>query len=256
MSQARITTNFVETKTNMENVVITGATAGLGLETAKQLIGQGYFVYLGYRNEDKAQQILAQLKAEGLINCDILALDVTDEQSVQAAAQTLAGKTDQLSVLINNAGIPGDYAQAASQVSIDVVKQVYETNVYGVIRTAQAFLPLLRKAHNPRIVNVSSDLGSITRITDPASPYYDLQFAAYSSSKAALNAYTVMLAKELRNDGFKVNAINPGYTATAFNNYQGPKKVEDSAQVIVQYATIGPDGPTCKFFEAEGEIAW
>lgn len=240
----------------MENVVITGATAGLGLETAKQLLKQGYFVYLGYRSEEKAKQIIAELKRSGLANCDMIALDVTDPQSVEAAAQTLAGKVDQVDVLINNAGIPGDFNQPASRVSIDVVKQVYDINVYGVMRTTQAFLPLLKKAANPRIVNVSSDLGSITNISNPAYPYYDMNLAAYSSSKAALNAYTVTLAKELSQDGFKVNAINPGYTATAFNNYMGTKRVEDSAKVIVQHATIGTDGPTGKFFGAEGGISW
>lgn len=186
---------------------------------------------------------------------ELLLIDVADERSVQQAHDDLARRTDRLNVLVNNAGIPGALPQMPSVVADDLVKQVFEVNFFGAIRTVRSFMDLLRKAPLPRIVNVTSDLASLTLDNDPTWEFYPFKSAAYGPSKTALNAYTVALAFELR-DTFKVNAVNPGYTNTEFNHNQGYKKVEDAAAPIVQYAMLGADGPTGKYVSDYGETPW
>lgn len=139
---------------------------------------------------------------------------------------------------------------------MDTVKKVYETNLFGPMRVTQAFIGLLRQSNEPRIVNVTSDLGSLTLHNDPSYPHFNVKGGAYGPSKTALNAYTVHLAYELKDTPFKVNAVNPGYTATDFNNHSGPKTVAEGAAPIVKYAMIGPDGPTGKYFSDYGETPW
>jgi len=246
----------------MKSVLITGANRSIGFESARQLLQQGYYVYLGSRSLENGLKAVNELKAEGFSNVEAIALDVTDQQSVAAARATIGEKTAVLDVLINNAGISGVVPQKASDAAIDNFKNVYETNVYGVVRVTQAFIDLLQKSTEPRIVNVSSSVGSLSLQSNPNWRFYDhAKFAVYSSSKSALNMYTVMLAYELRDTAFKVNAVDPGYTKTDFNNHQGPGTIEDAAARVVKYALIDSSGPTGKYFSEEtnpetGEIPW
>lgn len=240
----------------MKKILITGANKGIGFETARQLIKLGHFVYLGCRDIAKGEEAVKQLQAEGLTNVEVLEIDISNEASVNKAAAGLSAKTDVLNTLINNAGILGAVPQMPTTVSIDVIKEVFETNLFGTIRTTQAFMGLLRKSAQPVIVNVTSDLASLTQHNDPSWPYYNFKGAAYGPSKTALNAYTIALAFELRDTSFKVNAVNPGYTATDFNNHGGAKNVQDSAGLIVEYALLDANGPTGKFISDNGETPW
>jgi NAD(P)-dependent dehydrogenase (short-subunit alcohol dehydrogenase family) len=232
----------------MKTVLITGANKSIGFEAARQMLRQGYYVYLGSRDLQKGQQAVDQLKSEGLATVEPIQIDVTDSASIAAARQELGQKTPVLDVLINNAGISGAFPQDALSTDVRAVKEVFETNVFGVIEVTQAFIDLLRQSPEPRIVNVTSGLGSLTLHNDPSWKYYAVKPAAYNASKAALNAYTIMLAYELRDTPFKVNAVDPGYTATDFNHHSGPGTVPDAAARLVKAATLGPDGPTSQFF--------
>jgi NAD(P)-dependent dehydrogenase (short-subunit alcohol dehydrogenase family) len=232
----------------MKTVLITGANKSIGFEAARQMLRQGYYVYLGSRDLQKGQQAVDQLKSEGLTTVEPIQIDVTDSASIAAARQALGQKTPVLDVLINNAGISGAFPQDAISTDVRVIKEVFETNVFGVVEVTQAFIDLLRQSPEPRIVNVTSGLGSLTLHNDPSWKYYAVKPAAYNASKAALNAYTIMLAYELRDTSFKVNAVDPGYTATDFNHHSGPGTVPDAAARLVKAATLGPDGPTSQFF--------
>ncbi|AMR26367.1 short-chain dehydrogenase [Hymenobacter psoromatis] len=232
----------------MKKALITGANKSIGLETARQLLRLGYYVYLGSRDLPNGQRAADQLRAEGLDQVEPLQLDVTDHASIAAARQALGQRTDVLDVLINNAGISGGYPQPALTTDISVIKEVFETNVFGVIAVTQAFIDLLRPSPEPRIVNVTSGLGSLTLHNDPSWKYYAVKQAAYPASKAALNAYTIMLAYELRDTPFKVNAVDPGYTATDFNHHSGPGSLPDAAARVVKAAVLGSNGPTSQFF--------
>ncbi|QES90957.1 SDR family oxidoreductase [Rhizosphaericola mali] len=248
----------------MKKVFITGANKGIGFEVAKQLLQEGEYIYLGSRNLENGRQAVEKLKAKGLTNVEAIEIDVTDAVSVDNARKTVAEKTESLDILINNAGISGGMSQTALAASVDdQFKNVYETNVFGVVRVTQNFVGLLAKSDEPRIVNVSSSQGSITLHSDPSLgyQYYDFKGAVYLSSKAALNMYTVNLAYELRDTKFKVNAVSPGFTKTDFTNNMGTGNIEDAASRIVKYALIDENGPTGKFFCEEtnpetGEIPW
>ncbi len=246
----------------MKTALITGANKSIGFESARQLLQQGFYVYLGSRSLENGLKAVEQLKSEGLDKVEAVQIDVTDDESVKAARAEIGKKTDVLDVLINNAGISGVLPQSALDSSIDNFKNVYETNVYGVVRATQAFIDLLQKSSEPRIINVSSSVGSLSLQSDPKWPFYNFaKFAVYSSSKSALNMYTVTLAYELRDTAFKVNAIDPGYTKTDFNQHRGTGTVEDAAARVVKYALVGNDGPTGKYFSEEtnpetGEIPW
>ncbi|TSD67388.1 SDR family oxidoreductase [Inquilinus sp. KBS0705] len=238
-----------------QTVLITGANKGIGLETARQLARAGYHIYLGCRDKERGEKAVELLHSEGLAAVELLLIDVVSDESVQQAYEDLAKRTDKLDVLINNAGIPGSFPQPATNTAVSIFKDVFEVNLYGVVRTVHAFLPLLSKATNPRIVNVTSDLGSLTLHSDPAWRHYDVKTAAYGPSKSALNAYTIALAYELKGK-MKVNMVNPGYTATDFNNNMGYKTIEEGAAPIIENAMIGPDGPTGKYFSDYGETPW
>ncbi len=203
-----------------QTAFITGANKGIGLETARQLAQAGYHVFVGSRDKSNGDRAIAQLHSEGLTDVELLLIDVTDESSVQQAHDDLAKRTEKLDVLVNNAGIPGTFPQAPSAAADDNVKKVFEVNFFGAIRTVRIFMDLLKKAPLPRIVNVTSDLASLTLHNDSNWEFYPFKSAAYGPSKTALNAYTVALAFELR-DTFKVNMVNPGYTNTEFNHNQG-----------------------------------
>lgn len=232
----------------MKTVLITGANKSIGFETARQMLQLGYYIYLGSRDLQKGGQAVAQLKAEGYDQVEAIVIDVDNIDSIQAARQTLGSKINSLDVLINNAGISGGFPQTAAEVDINAFRQVFETNFFGVIETTQAFMDLLKNAPEPRIVNVTSGLGSLTLHSDPNWKYYHVKGACYTSSKAALNAYTIVLAYELRDTAFKVNAVDPGYTATDFNHHSGPGTVEDAAARLVKAAVLAADGPTGQFF--------
>ena len=244
-----------------KSALITGANKGIGLEIAKQLIQKGFYVYLGSRNLEKGLKAVEPLKAEGLNSFEVIQLDVTSHDSVANARSEIGKKTKILDVLINNAGISGIY-ENPSEATVDNFKEVYETNVYGVVRVTQQFIDLMKESDEPRIVNVSSNMGSLTLQSDPSYAAYDYKvLAAYASSKSAMNMYTVHLAYELRDTKFKVNAVCPGYTKTDFTNHLGTGTVEEAGKRIVKYALIDQSGPNGKFFSEEanpltGEIPW
>lgn len=244
----------------MKIALITGANKGIGFETTKQLLQKGYQVFLGSRNVTKGQKAVDELKEEGFKQVALVPLDVTHENSVAEAYKYIQQKTGRLDVLINNAGIGGE-AQLPTEVSIENFKRVYETNVYGVIRVTTTFLDLLQQSEAPRIVNVSSNMGSLTLQSDPSYHAYDYKtMVAYASSKSALNMFTIHLAYALKASNFKVNAVCPGYTSTDFTGNNGGS-VEEAASRIVKYAVIDQDGPSGKFFSEElktetGAIAW
>jgi len=240
----------------MKTALITGANKGIGFETAKQLAKHNYEVYLGCRDKEKGQRAIQELQNFGLSGVDMVELDVSNIDSIKTSKRILETKIEKLDVLINNAGIRGEVPQIASTVAVDIIKKVFETNFFGVINVTREFIPLLNKSELPIIVNVTSDLGSLTWRSDPTSNVYQLERAAYGPSKTALNAYTVALAAELKDSKFKVNCVNPGHTATDFNNHMGTKSVDQGAAVIVKYAMLNGSGPTGKFFSEEGETPW
>ncbi|MBS1532671.1 MAG: SDR family oxidoreductase [Bacteroidetes bacterium] len=233
----------------MRTVLITGANKSIGFETVRQLLQTGrYYVYLGSRDMRKGEEAVAKLHAEGFANVEALLIDVSDRASILHARKELGNKIRSLDVLINNAGIRGSVPQQATAVDIDVIREVFETNFFGVIAVTQAFIDLMKRSEAPRIVNVTSGLASLALHSDPNWKYYHVKGAAYGPSKSALNAYTVALAYELRDTKFKVNAVDPGYTATDFNEHRGTGAIEDAARRLVKYATIGVDGPTGQYF--------
>jgi NAD(P)-dependent dehydrogenase (short-subunit alcohol dehydrogenase family) len=245
----------------MKFALVTGANKSIGFEVAQQLAQKGVYVYLGSRNVENGVEAVDKLKAKGLNNVEAIQLDITDDESVMKARKEIGKKTKVLDILINNAGIYGGYPQTALDSTIDQFKAAYDVNVYGVVRVTQAFIDLLKKSSAPRIVNVSSSQGSITLHSDPNYKYYDYKGAVYLSSKSAMNMYTVVLAYELKNTSFKINAVCPGFTKTDFNGHRGPGAVEDAGKRVVKYALIDNDGPTGKFFSEEnnpetGEIPW
>ncbi|QNL48753.1 SDR family oxidoreductase [Olivibacter sp. SDN3] len=245
----------------MKKALITGANKGVGFETAKQLLQNGYYVFIGSRNLDNGIASVEQLKSEGFENVEAIQLDVTDATSVQAACQEIDNKIAVLDVLVNNAGINGGFPQAALESSVDAFQQVMDTNLYGVIRVTQAFIGLLRRSEQPRIVNVSSSGCSLTLHCDPNWKYYTHKAALYGASKAAMNMYTINLAYELRDTPFKVNAVCPGFVATDFNGHRGTGTVQEGGIRIAKYAMIGENEPTGKFISEEynpetGETPW
>ena len=239
----------------MKTVLITGANKGIGFETAKQLAQSGYFVYLGSRDKIKGLEATEKLKALGINNVACIEIDVTNINSIKSARKELESKVKQLDVLINNAGIGGGQAQNLSTGEIENLRKVFDTNFFGAVQTTQQFIELLKKSNEPRIVNVSSGLGSLTIHSSTQNPNYAI-YDAYSCSKTALNAFTVLLAKEFRNTNFKINSVTPGYTATDLNHFQGTQTPEQAAKVIVKYATVDNDGPTGKFLKEDGEVDW
>jgi len=245
----------------MKFALVTGANKSIGFEVVQQLAQKGMYVYLGSRNLESGIEAVDKLKAKGLNNVEVIQLDVTDNESVLKARKEIGKKTKVLDILINNAGVYGGHPQTALDSTIDQFKATYDTNVYGVVRVTQAFIDLLNKSSEPRIVNVSSSQGSITLHSDPTYKYYDYKGAVYLSSKSALNMYTVVLAYELKNTSFRINAVCPGFTKTDFNGHRGTGSVTDAGKRVVKYALIGNDGPTGKFFSEEnnpetGEIPW
>jgi NAD(P)-dependent dehydrogenase (short-subunit alcohol dehydrogenase family) len=226
--------------------LITGANKGIGFETARQLAARGITVLVGARDEERGRQAERALRDGGADAC-FVQLDVTDATSVRRAAEWIDAEYGRLDVLVNNAGTASVARQRGlpSQTSLDDMRAVYEINVFGVVAVTNAMLPLLRRAAAARIVNVSSEVGSITSQSDPASPLSQMPASAqYPSSKAALNMLTAMYAKELRDTPIKVNAANPGYTNTDFNDHRGFRTAAEGAEPSVYLATLQDEGPS------------
>ena len=231
----------------MSTILITGANKGLGREAARQLIAAGHTVYIGSRDEQRGKEAADKLGAR------LLLIDVTSDESVQAAAEQLRQEAGGLDVLVNNAGIAGG-RQAPADVTAAGMQAVYDTNVFGVVRITHAFLPLLQASDAPVIVNVSSGLGSLTVTTDPQRMESQLPTVAYSSSKAAVNMLTSQYAKAF--PAIRINVVDPGYTATDLNANRGTQTIEEGAEIIVRMAQTGPDGPTGGYFDRHGRVPW
>jgi len=242
--------------------LVTGANKGIGLHIARELAAHGLTVLVGSRDLRHGETSAKSLGG----NAGAVQLDVTDKASVAAAADRIRKEYGRLDVLVNNAGVshsgtPGkplqEIAEAGrmSVVSLDEVRAVFETNVFGVIAVTQAMLPLLREAPAGRIVNVSSTSGSLTWNSDPANPHRKM-FGTYSASKTALNAITLAFAADLESTRIKVNAACPGFTATDLNNFQGTRTVEEAAREPVRLALLGQDGPTGTFSDENGPVPW
>jgi NAD(P)-dependent dehydrogenase (short-subunit alcohol dehydrogenase family) len=236
----------------MTTVLITGANKGLGRETAARLADLGWTVWVGARQPDLGRAAAEELAAGGA-DARFVPLDVTDDASVAAAATTVEAASGRLDVLVNNAGIIGSHKPVTETGPADFLAG-YGVNLLGPVRVTQAFLPLLQRSEHPRIVMVSSGLGSLTSVADPERTEFRINSLVYPSSKAALNMVTVQYAKGL--PGMKVNVVDPGYTATDLNGHSGHKTVAEGARVIVELATIGPDGPTGGFFDDKGPANW
>jgi NAD(P)-dependent dehydrogenase (short-subunit alcohol dehydrogenase family) len=231
----------------MTTTLITGANKGLGRETARQLIAAGHTVYAGARDEQRAKEAAAQLGARPLL------IDVTSDESVRAAAELIRAEAGHLDVLVNNAGITGGRKEAGEVTAADM-QAVYDTNLFGVVRVTHAFLPLLEAAGAPVVVNVSSGMGSLAVTTDPSRFESTLISLTYPSSKSALNMVTSQYAKAY--PSMRINAVDPGYTATDLNGHRGTQTIEEGAEIIVRMATIGADGPTGGFFGRSGPVPW
>ena len=243
--------------------LVTGANKGIGLQVAKDLAVHGFTVLVGSRNLEHGETAAKSVGADARA----LQLDVTNQDSIAAAAERIRNELGRLDVLVNNAGIshagkPGRsleeiaMSDRPSVASLDDVRAVFETNVFGVIAVTQAMLPLLREAPAARIVNVSSGSGSLTMNADPTHPYRALFGAVYSPSKTALNAITLAFALELESTSIKVNAACPGFTATGLNNFQGTRTVQQAAREPVRLALLDANGPTGTFSNEDGPLPW
>ncbi|MCC9061892.1 SDR family NAD(P)-dependent oxidoreductase [Flavobacterium piscisymbiosum] len=243
----------------MNSVLITGANRSIGLELVKEFSNKGLFVYLGTRDLEKGQLVVKELNENGFQNIKAIQIDVTNPDTILAAKNIVESEKGKLDILINNAGISGEFPQSALDTSIKDIQNVFDTNFFGVISVTQVFLELLKKSKRPRISNITSGLGSLTLHSDPTWKYYNFKAASYVTSKAALNAYTIALAYELRELPFKINAIDPGYTATDFNHHSGPGSVESAAAFIIKHTFTDENAPTGQFFsndiEDESEVS-
>lgn len=246
----------------MKTVLITGANKGIGFETARQLLQKGFYVFLASRNMDKGLAAVEKLQSEGFTTIEAIQLDVVDSTSIRSAREIIGRKTSVLDVLINNAGINGGsdpytVLEASPQEYLDA----FNTNLVGTANVTQAFIDLLRQSTEPRIVNLSTSVGSLSLQSNPSWPAYDYaKYGVYAISKAALNMYTIQLAYELRDTNFKVNAVCPGYTKTDFTFFNGGD-VSIAANRVLTYALLDNGGPTGNFISEEtnpttGVIPW
>ncbi len=227
--------------------LVTGATRGLGRETARRLHELGHTVYLGARDAKTGEAAAGELGAR------FVQLDVTDDASVREAAADIDRREGRLDVLINNAGIPGPYHSARDITSAHAL-EVFDTNVFAIVRVFHEFLPLLEKSRSPVIVNVGSSSGSFERTHDPDRVQSRSALPLYSASKAAMTMLTTQYAKALPH--IRINAADPGFTATEFNGYRGTQTIAEGTDAIVEMATIGPDGPTGTFVDRHGAVGW
>ena len=236
----------------MTATLITGANKGLGFESARRLIASGHTVYVGSRDIERGRRAAHQLGARAI------QLDVTDDTSVTAAVKAVEADGG-LDVLINNAGIQAEMGNdniviGAADLTAEVMRQTFETNVFGLVRVLHAFLPLLQRSAAPVVVNVSSGLASLTRVTTSSHPASAYPGVAYPASKTAVNMITVQYAKAFPN--MRINAVEPGFTKTDLNGNTGRQTVEQGAEIIVRMASVGSDGPTGGYFDIEGHLPW
>jgi NAD(P)-dependent dehydrogenase (short-subunit alcohol dehydrogenase family) len=235
----------------MTTTLVTGANKGLGYETARQLLAAGHIVYVGARDAELGRQTAEWLGAR------FVQLDVTDDASVAAAAKVIEGDGG-LDVLVNNAGIegrtPDNVVIGPADETAEHMRALFDTNVFGIVRMMQAFLPLLARSAAPVVVNVSSGLSKTSDLANPDGHVHFYPGVAYPASKAAVNTVTVQYAKAF--PGIKINAVEPGYTATDLNGNTGTQTVEQGAEVIVRMAQTGPDGPTGRYFDNRGPVDW
>jgi len=241
--------------------LVTGANQGVGLQVAKELVANGVTVLLGSRNFKNGETAAKEIGPGAIA----IQLDVTDRVSIADAAGRIRNEFGRLDLLVNNAAISNtrkenlslrEYGKItrASVVSIDEVKAVWETNVFGVLAVYQAMLPLLRESSDARIVNVSSGVGSLSSNADPAYPYHAFYGPVYPASKTALNAITLAMMVELESTPIKINLVSPGFTSTNLNGYEGTESVEDGSREVVRVALLGADGPTGTFTRWENTI--
>ncbi len=241
---------------NEKIALVTGANKGIGLETARQLAQQKITVLLGARDRAKGEAAARKLSQVGL-DVRFLEIDVNDSESIGKAATQVERDFGRLDILINNAGVMlHDEDKKISEQPLDVWRKTFETNFFGLIATTRAFLPLLRKSDAGRIVNLSSILGSTSLHATPGSPTYDFKVPAYDVSKAAVNAFTVHLAYELKDTKIKVNAAHPGWVKTEMGGEGATMEIPDGAKTSVALATIGEDGPNGAFLHLGEPIPW
>jgi NAD(P)-dependent dehydrogenase (short-subunit alcohol dehydrogenase family) len=245
--------------------LVTGANQGVGLQVASELVANGLTVLVGSRNFERGEAAAKEIGPGAIA----VQLDVTDGDSIAAATERIRNEIGRLDLLVNNAAIskttpggslvPQEYAKTRypSNASLDEIRAVWETNVFGVVAVYQAMLPLLRESSDARIVNVSSGVGSLTTNADPAYPYHAMFGPIYPASKAALNAMTLAMMIELESTDIKVNLVSPAFTKTNLNGYAGTESVEDGSREVVRVALLGPDGPTGTFTRWENvTIPW
>lgn len=246
-----------------EVALITGANRGIGYETARQLGERGTTIFATARDEQRGEEATETLREEG-IDARFLPLDVTDEATIEAAARSVEDEFGRLDVLVNNAGVSlggnsSEGERPPSEVTAEMMHRTYEVNVFGVVAVTHAMLPLLRQAPVGRIVNVSSELGSMALLASSKDRFNEL---AYDSSKAAVNAMTLVYAAELRDTNVLVNAAAPGYTSTALHDFSGGRPVEEGASFVVRAATLSADGPSGQFigpseyFDEDHGLQW
>jgi NAD(P)-dependent dehydrogenase (short-subunit alcohol dehydrogenase family) len=236
--------------------LITGANKGIGFEVARQVGKAGCTVLVGARNIELGKQAALRLKVEGN-DSHFIAIDVVKLDTIHRAAKQIESEFGRLDILVNNAGIAALGRDGApSTADIEAVRSTIETNFIGALAVTQAMLPLLRKSKSASIVNVSSELGSITGHTTPEWKFAHVRAIGYSASKAAMNMMTAQLALELAGTAIKVNSVNPGYTATDLNKHSGPQTVQEGAAETIRLALAGPDGPTGGFYETGGTLPW
>lgn len=234
--------------------LVTGANKGIGKEVARQLGRAGMKVYMGSRDLERGRAAVEELRADK-VDAELIQLDVTSEESVTKAIETISTKHGKLDVLINNAGI-ADMSKMGLEESIDSVRNVFETNFFGPVRLLQEAAPLLKKSEAPRVVNVSSTLGSLGKNSDPKWDFNTVKFVGYNASKAALNMLTLIAAHDLKESNAKVNSICPGYVATDINDNQGYRTVEQGARIVVKMATLDESGPNGGYYDDNGPIPW
>ena len=236
--------------------LVTGANKGIGYEIAAGLGALGWSVGVGARDEERREAAVEKLRAAG-VDAFGVPLDVTDDASVTAAAGLVEERAGRLDVLVNNAGVTGGMPQTPTTADLTTVRTAVETNVVGVIRVTNAMLPLLRRSASPRIVNMSSSVGSLTRQSGPGGEQVTGPISvAYTPSKAMLNAVTVQYARELRGTNILINAACPGYVATDLNGFRGVRTPEQGAAIAIRLSTLPDDGPTGGFFEDAGVVPW
>jgi NAD(P)-dependent dehydrogenase (short-subunit alcohol dehydrogenase family) len=233
-------------------VLITGANKGIGLATARELARAGHTVLLGARDPDRGAAAAAELAGLGL-DARFVHLDVTDPATIEAAAELIDVEHGRLDILVNNAAITGDAPHSPGEMPVTAVREVFETNVLGVVAVTDALLPLLRRSPAAYIGNVSSGLGTVAFLTDPEpSMRQYVGFLGYNASKAALNAVTLIYADALRDAGIKVNALSPGFCATDLNDHTGVLSAEEGGAHIARQVTLPEDGPTGVFLNENG----